>query len=468
MPDLHELTLTEVAHKMHSREISATEVTEHMLSRIELVDGSLKSYATVMADVALAQAATADREIQSDQIKSVLHGVPLGLKDLCATKDGPTHVGSIALRNWNPGVDSTVTAKLRDGGAVFLGKLQMTEGAYAVHHPNINAPVNPWNPDYWTGVSSSGSGVATAARLCYGSLGTDTGGSIRFPSHACGVTGLKPSWGRVSRAQAFALSETLDHIGPMARSAADCAAILEIIAGADPKDPTAVLDPVPAYSKSVDKGIKGLRIGFDEDYCTRNVDTEVVDMLMLAVNVLKERGAHIESIEFPDTKTMVERWGDFCGADAAIAHEPYYSERKADYGPVLSGLIEVGLNLSGLEHAKIQIARDKFVGQLNGVFNKVDAVILPLQPYPTPTNDYMETLGAEGGTYQQSVERLISFTAPHDMAGTPVMCLPGGFDNDAIPLGFQIAGPKLSEERLLQAGHAYQQDTDWHLQAPPL
>ena len=235
MSDLHELMLTEVAAKIQSREVSAAEVTAHTLARIERLDGTLRSYATVMADVATAQAAQADQEIAGGTVKGPLHGVPFGLKDLCLTKDAPTHVGSVALRDWSPGADGTVVARLRDAGTVFAGKLQMTEGAYAVHHPTIEPPVNPWHADYWTGVSSSGSGVATTARLCYGSLGTDTGGSIRFPSQACGVTGLKPTWGRVSRAGAFALSETLDHIGPMARSAADCAAILGVIAGRRPR-----------------------------------------------------------------------------------------------------------------------------------------------------------------------------------------------------------------------------------------
>ena len=463
MPDLHELTLTEVAQKIQSREVSATEVTAHMLNRIERLDGGLRSYATVMAEVATLQAAEADKEISSGVVKGALHGVPFGLKDLCATEDAPTHVGSVALRGWNPGVDSTVTAKLRKAGTVFLGKLQMTEGAYAAHHPSIAQPVNPWHPDYWTGVSSSGSGVATAARLCYGSLGTDTGGSIRFPSHGCGVTGMKPSWGRVSRAEAFALSETLDHIGPIARSVADCAAILGVIAGPDPKDPTALQAPVPPYLASIDDGIRGMRIGLDEAYCSNNVDSNVTAMVMQAADVLRDRGADIRPITFPDAATMVDRWNDFCGADTAIAHEPYYAKRKADYGPVLASLIEVGLNLSGVEHARIQIERDKFIGALNIVFENVDAIIIPSQPYSTPTNAFMDSLGAKEG----SVERLITFTAPHDMAGTPAICLPGGFDETGVPFGFQIVGPKLSEESLLQAGHAYQQDTDWHTRPPP-
>ena len=424
---------------------------------------TLLSYATVMADVATQQAAQADAEIAAGNHRGPLHGVPFGLKDLCLTKDAPTHVGSVALRNWSPGVDGTVTARLQRSRGGLRRQAADDRGRLS---PSTTPPSRRRSTrgiaDYWTGVSSSGSGVATAARLCYGSLGTDTGGSIRFPSQACGVTGLKPTWGRVSRAGAFALSETLDHIGPMARSAADCAAILGVIAGVDPGDPTTVQAPVPDYLGSIDAGIEGMRIGLDEAYCSDGVDPRVTAMVMQAADVLRGRGADIRPIAFPDATVMVDRWSDFCGADTAIAHEPYYAANKDKYGPVLSGLIELGLALSGVEHARIVIERDKFVGALNAVFVDVDAIVIPSQPYPTPTNAFMDALGAEEG----SVERLISFTAPHDMARTPAMCLPGGFDEDGLPMGFQIVGPQLSEERLLQAGHAYQQDTDWHSRAP--
>ncbi len=463
MTDLHQLTLIEAAAKIRSREVSSAEITRHMLDRIAQRNGELKSYVTVMGDVATAQAEQADGEIRRGEVKGPLHGVPFGLKDLCATKDAPTHVGSIALRDWNPGVDATVTARLRDAGTVFLGKLQMTEGAFAVHHPKIEPPVNPWHPDYWMGVSSSGSGVATAARLCYGSLGTDTGGSIRFPSHACGVTGLKPTWGRVSRAGAFTLSETLDHIGPIARSAADCAAILCVIAGRDPDDPTTIAGPVPDYLGCIDEGIEGMRIGLDEAYCTSGVDPSVTGMIMRAADVLRGRGADVVSVELPDSESMVTNWSAFCAADTALVHAPYYPERKADYGPVLASVIEQGLGLSGVEHAGIQIERAKFSGALAALFEDVDAFVSPSQPYPTPTNAFMDALGVEEG----SVDHLISFTAPQDMAGIPAMCLPGGFDANDVPLGFQIVGPRLSEQLLLRAGHAYQQDTDWHTRTPP-
>lgn len=464
MSDLHYLTLTEVARKVQARELSSVEVTRHMLMRIEALDGGLRSYATVMTAVALAQAEQADAEISRGDVRGPLHGVPIGIKDLCATKDAPTHVGSIALRNWNPNVDSTVVARLREAGAVFLGKLQMTEGAFAAHHPDIAPPVNPWGADYWTGVSSSGSGVATVAGLCFGSLGTDTGGSIRFPSHCCGVTGIKPTWGRVSRAGAYPLSESLDHIGPITRSAADAAAVLGVIAGRDGQDPTSLTAPVPNYMDALDTGIKGLRIGLDESFCAERVDPLVARTVLDAAEVLRGRGAEITPVECPDTEPVVTGWMPFCGAECAIAHEATYPAQADQYGPVLTSLIELGRKTTGIEYAKVQIERQKFAGALEALFDDVDLILAPAQPYPTPTNALMEALGEEDG----AVDRLIAFTAPLDMSGSPTISLPSGFDDDGLPLGFQLIGPHLGEATLARAGHAYQQDTDWHTRRPPI
>src|SRR5277367_6507604 len=248
--DLHYLELTEIARRLHAREISPVEATTAQLARIERLDGQLKSYAHMMAEAALVQARTAEAEIMRGEIRGPLHGVPIAVKDLCWTRGVPTAAGMSIYKDFRPTEDATVVRKLNAAGAVILGKLQLTEGAYADHHPGIAPPVNPWNAAHWSGASSSGSGVATAAGLCYGSLGSDTGGSIRFPSAANGVTGLKPTWGRVSRHGVFELAASLDHIGPMARSVADAAAVLTAIAGPDPLDPTARHEPVPDYPAS--------------------------------------------------------------------------------------------------------------------------------------------------------------------------------------------------------------------------
>ena len=221
--ELHYLELTELAARIRTGEVSPMSVTRAQLDRIAALDGALGSYALVMADVAMAQAETAEAEIVAGRYRGPLHGVPIAVKDLCWTKGFATAAGMAIHKDFRPGEDATVVRRLKEAGAVLLGKLQLTEGAYSDHHPSVTPPRNPWNAEYWPGISSSGSGTATAAGLCYGSLGSDTGGSIRWPSAANGVTGLKPSWGRVSRHGVFELAATLDHVGPITRSAADAA-----------------------------------------------------------------------------------------------------------------------------------------------------------------------------------------------------------------------------------------------------
>jgi amidase len=244
---LHYLELMELATRLQKREVSPVEVARAQLDRITTLDGALGSYALVTADEALDQAADAEAEIAAGRYRGPLHGVPIGIKDVCWTKGIPTAAGMAIYRDFRPQEDATVVARLKQAGAVILGKLQMTESAYSDHHPSVVPPKNPWHADYWTGISSSGPAVATAAGLCYGAIASDTGGSIRWPCGANGLTGLKPTWGRVSRFGVFELAASLDHIGPIARSAADVGALLRIIAGADEKDPTTALDPVPDY-----------------------------------------------------------------------------------------------------------------------------------------------------------------------------------------------------------------------------
>src|ERR1700682_2289333 len=273
--DLHYCELVEIGQRIQKRELSPVEATQAQLDRIARLDGQLKSYAYVMASSALEQAHAAEREIGSGKVRGPLHGVPIAVKDLCWTKDAPTAAGMRIYRDNRPTQDATVVARLKEAGAVILGKLQLTEGAYADHHPDIDPPRNPWDATLWPGASSSGSGVATAAGLCYGSLGSDTGGSIRFPSAANSVTGVKPTWGRVSRHGIFPLAESLDHIGPMARSAADAAAVLGIIAGTDANDPTSLLAPVPDYLAEIGGGLRGVRIGIDATFNAGGVEDVV-------------------------------------------------------------------------------------------------------------------------------------------------------------------------------------------------
>jgi amidase len=462
--DLHYCELVEIGQHIQKRELSPVEATQAQLDRIVRLDGQLKSYAYVMASSALEQAHAAEKEIESGKVRGPLHGVPIAVKDLCWTKDAPTAAGMKIYRDYRPTQDATVVARLKEAGAVVLGKLQLTEGAYADHHPDIDPPRNPWDATLWSGASSSGSGVATAAGLCYGSLGSDTGGSIRFPSAANGVTGLKPTWGRVSRYGVFELAATLDHIGPMARSAVDCGAILGAIAGADPNDPTAVLEPVPDYLADLSGSLRGTRIGVDRRWTSEGVDAAASRVFQDALRVAADLGAEIHEIVFPDPTAMITDWFPLCGVETAVAHEATYPSRKPEYGPGLAGLIDLGLQQSGTAYQKIVLRREAFKGMVKALFEKVDLLAVPAQTFAAPTLAKMATLGEN----PELITGLLRFSCPFDMTGSPTITLPGGFTESGGPVAFQFVGRHLDEARLVAAGDAFQRVTDWHRRHPSL
>lgn len=462
--NLHYLGLVEVGKLIQSRKLSPVEVTQAELDRIARLDGALKSYSTVVGEAALAQAHAAEKEIASGKVRGPLHGVPVAVKDLCWMKDTPTSHGMTILRDNKPKEDGTVVARLREAGAIILGKLQQTEGAYADHHPEIDPPKNPWNAELWTGVSSSGSGVATAAGLCYGSIGTDTGGSIRFPSAANGVTGLKPTWGRVSRYGAFELAATLDHLGPMTRSAIDCGAMLGAIAGADAKDPTAVPVPVPDYLANLNGNLRGMTVGVDRKLVNDSSDADTKKAFEAALKAVAELGATIKDINFPDPTDVVNDWFPLCGAETAVAHEATYPSRKDEYGPGLAGVIELGRQLSGMEYQKIVLRREAFRGQLRELFETIDLFVIPAQAVAAPTLAKMATFGED----PDLLNGLLRFTCPFDMTGSPTITVPAGVAANGGRIGFQFVGRHFDEARLVVAGDAFQRVTDWHKQHPSL
>jgi amidase len=307
--DIHYLSLAEVASQIKARQLSSVEATQAILDRITKLDPKLKSFATLTPERALKDAARLDQERAGGKSRGPLHGVPIAVKDLCNTEGVPTAAGMAIHRQYVPAKDATVVRRLKEAGAVLLGKLQMTEGAWGTHHPGIPAPINPWNAAYWSGVSSSGPGVATAAGLCFGSLGSDTLGSIRFPSTMNGVTGLKPTWGRVSRAGVFACAYSLDHIGPMAREARDAAIMLGVIAGADPDDPTASPQPVPDYAGTIEAGVKSQKIGVPVGLV--DLDADVERVLGGVADVLKRACAELVEVKLPSS---FERRARLCAA----------------------------------------------------------------------------------------------------------------------------------------------------------
>jgi amidase len=462
--DLAYESLTTVSDLIRRKQLSSVEVTTAILQRIAKLDGQYHAYATVLAERALNRAKGADAEIARGLWRGPLHGVPIAIKDLCYTTFAPTSAGTTIFKSFVPSFNATVVDRLEDAGAVLLGKLQMTEGAYTSHHPDVSPPLNPWNTGYWVGSSSTGSGVATSLGLCYGSLGSDTGGSIRFPSATCGLTGIKPTWGRVSRYGVFPLADTLDHVGPMTRSAADAAAILGVIAGADRNDPTTYQSPVPDYLEAVGDGVRGLRIGVDRGYATDGVDEQVVVALAEAERVLKGLGATIREVRFPTYQKLVGQWIAMCSVETAAAHIDTYPARKSEYGPDLAKLIDQGLATKGTEVADIVLERMRFSRELSELFHAVDALLIPTMPVPTPSLDLMRAYGEDPNV----LLGILRFTAPFDFSGSPTLTLPNGLDSAGMPLSMQLVGPHLSEDVLLRAGAAFQGVTNWHQRRPPV
>jgi amidase len=429
LDDLHYLSIEELARLLAARQVSPVEVTEAMLRRIERIDPTRQSYALVTPELALAQARAAEQMIGKRRILSQLHGVPVAVKDLCWTEGIATAAGMPLHKDFVPAVDATVVRKLREAGAVLLGKLQLTEGAFADHHPDVPPPVNPWHRDHWSGASSSGSGVATAAGLCFGSLGSDTGGSIRFPSAANGVTGIKPTWGRVSRFGCFELAASLDHIGPMCRSAADAAIVLQAIAGSDPRDPTALLADVPDYLAGDDGTLRGMRIGFDERYALDDVEPDVRRAVESTLATVRSLGAEIVALRFPDVAAMTADWGRHCAVETAVAHEQTFPSQRDRYGPGLAGLIDAGRALSATEYQQILLRRRDFAGRVGAALAPVDAMLIPAQPIAAPTVARMTTLGQ----VPAELAALIRYTAPFDMSGNPTVTLPAAFTAASAP-----------------------------------
>ena len=436
------------------------ELTQAILDRIGSLDGDLKSYATVMADSALASARAAEQEIAAGNYRGGLHGVPIAVKDLCFTTGVATMGGSKVLRDFVPDFDGTVVQKLNAAGAVILGKLNLTEGAMAGYNPEFDIPVNPWGADRWSGASSSGSGVATSAGLCYGSLGSDTGGSIRFPSAACGTVGIKPTWGRVSRYGVLALAESLDHVGPMTRSASDAGVMLQAIAGHDRNDPTSLTAPVPNMLAGLSQGVRGVRIGIDEQYIGDGVDSELAAAVLEGARLLETLGAKLMPVRMPYTEPYSRAWGVLCSAEAAAFHRDTFPSRADEYGPWFRGWLELGSRHSATDYATAMYQRLACNGTLAEIFNDVDVLVCPSMTTP-PERVTQEALYGPMDEEEWTWGR---FTVPYDFSGAPTISLPCGLNSEGLPLSIQFVGRHLTEPVLVQVGHAYEAATQHRLQ----
>jgi amidase len=458
------LSLTELSKLLRDKKLSSVEVTQCVLDRIRVANPYLHAYLTVTKDSALVSAARADAEIGAGRWRGSLHGVPVAVKDLLQTKGVATTCASRVLRDWRPESNATVVDRLESAGAVILGKLNLTEFAVAWYHPELPVPLNPWDPALWPGASSSGSGIATAAGLCFASIGTDTGGSIRFPSAACGIVGLKPTWGRVSRHGVFPLGESLDHIGPMTRSVADAAAVLSAIAGPDPADETSLATPPDDYIAAVGGGAKEIRIGVDDRFIADGSSPEVAASIAEAIRVFARLGGRIVKIRVPDTQACVGAWNTICTAETAAAHKATYPSRAADYGPGFRSFLELGAAVRGQEYATAHMTRERFSNQFQRLFDQIDVLVCPSMSVASlPANAMPADASGLAGP-----NPLVLFTAPFNLSRNPTLSLPCGQSISGPPPSLQLVGRHLGEAVVLQAGAAFEEATSWHLQRPSL
>jgi aspartyl-tRNA(Asn)/glutamyl-tRNA(Gln) amidotransferase subunit A len=462
------MSLTAVAKAIADKKLSSHEVTRSCLHRIAQWQPRLNAFMALEAEQALKAADEADAAQAKGNAKGVLHGVPLAHKDMYYEAGKVVTCGSKIRRDFVATTTSTALQRIKDAGTVRLGTLQMAEFAYGPtgHNAHYGPVRNPWNVDHITGGSSSGSGSAVAARLTFAALGSDTGGSVRMPAHFCGVTGLKTTVGRVSRAGAMPLSQSLDTVGPLAQSAEDCALLMGLMAGADPHDPTAADLPVPDYVAAAKGSLKGLRIGVPTAFYVDDLDSEVGRVLDETVATLQREGAEIVKVELPDQRQLSSASQLVLAVEAAAFHKRWMIERLEDYGAQVRMRLENGLAVSAITYLEAMRWRGPALSAHNAAVAGVDAVIAPVSPIPAPTIAESDVGGGPGA--EAVIQRLTRFTRPVNYLGVPSLSIPSGFTKSGLPVGLQLIGRSFDEATLLRIGAAFQRATDFHARVPTL
>ncbi len=468
-PTLTGLTLVEVAEAIATKKTSAVEVTEACLAAIESAQPTLNCFVTIEPEAALAEARIRDAELARSGPRGPLHGVPLAHKDLLYRRGRPISCGSKVLANFVADETATALERYEAAGAIYLGGLNMAEIALgpAGRNEHVGHCRNPWNPAYITGGSSSGSGAALAARLVYGALGTDTGGSIRIPSAVCGVVGLKPTHGRVTRHGVMPLSTSLDNLGPMARTVPDCARLLQCLAGHDPRDPLSSIEPVPDYEAALATAdVNGLRIAVPTDYFYDDADPAVAAALHASLEVYRGLGAEIVEIELGEQGLLRQLTAMLIRVEAASIHARWLRDQPELYSTEIRERLETGLYLPAVRYLEaLRLRAPTSRAFCERVFAVADMLHLPGVAIATPSFEVLEN--AVSNDSPRINDRLAWCTRGANYLGLPALGVPCGFAN-GLPVGFQLMGPPFSELRLFAAGHAFQGATDWHMQAPNL
>lgn len=463
--DLCFLSISEAARAVSRREVSPVDLVEAVLERIGRLDGTVGAYVTVMGEAALESARQAEQEITRGEYRSPLHGIPVSLKDIIFVKGVPNMAGSRVLAGFVPDYDATVTERLRSAGAVMLGKAQMYEmamGPKTTYH--CGRTRNPWDLDRVTTGSSSGSAAGVAAGLAHGSLGTDTGGSIRGPASMCGVVGLKPTYGRVSRFGVTPLSWSMDSIGPITRTVTDAALVMNAIAGHDPNDPASISSPAPDYTSQLDGSIEGMRLGIS-DYFSKGLHPDFGAAFQRSLEVLGSAGATIHEISFPSMVHAQAAHSVILLAEAASVHEELIRARAREFGDNARTRTELGSFLLATDYLKAQRIRTVFEREFAAALREVDLIVCPTSPGPSPRFDEA-TVSSDGkGSAAAAANR---FRRPFNLVGAPAISVPSGFSSEGVPTGLQFVGRPMADALVLQAAFAYEQRTDWHTRHPVL
>jgi len=452
-------TIRELGARYRKRELSPVEVTRALLARIEKLDPALHAFVTLTPDRALADARAAEEALRRGDERPLL-GIPVGHKDIYLTKGIRTTGGSALFADWVPDSDSTVGRRWQDAGTVLLGKLITHEFAFGLQFPGhrFQPARNPWNLEHIPGGSSSGSGAALTAGLLHGATGSDTGGSIRGPAAFCGITGLKPTYGRVSRAGVMTLSWTLDHTGPMARTVEDCAYLLQAIAGHDAADPASSTRPVDDYVGALDGSVRGLRIGVPRNYFFEDADTDNVRAFEDALGTLRKLGADVRDLQIP-AFNLSRSFMLIMLSEAFAYHEQDLRLHPELYGEMLRERLLTGALVTGPEYVQAQRVRMQICADVAEVMKTVDVLATPTTPKTAPTFKTM---------YDPELAFPRTNMPPFNLTGQPTLALPCGLSASGLPLSLQLSGRAFEEATVLRLGHAYQRATDWHTRRPPV
>jgi aspartyl-tRNA(Asn)/glutamyl-tRNA(Gln) amidotransferase subunit A len=466
--DLCYLSATELSRLIRKKEVSPVDLVEASLARIEALEPALNSFITLLPEKAMEEAKEAEREIQAGQYRGPLHGIPVGLKDLFYVKGVRNTSGSKIFDRFIPDYDSTLALRLREAGTILLGKLNLHQFAYGPtgENPDYGNMHNPWNLERITGGSSGGSASATASGQCTFAMGTDTGGSIRIPSALCGLVGLKPTYGRLSRYGITVLSWSLDHAGPMARTVEDCALVMNAVAGYDPRDPSSTDRVMPDFTQSLAEKIKGLRVGVPREFFEDPIDSEVESFVRNAIGRLGKLGATIHEISWSMYHESKAISSTVQMAEATAYHSQLMKQHRAELDPKVRLRLEAGSFISAVDYVQAQRARRLFYQQSCDLFKKVDLLAGPTVPM-TACNIGTDEVQI-GNTRMGVIAALTQHTRPYNLNGFPAITVPCGFSKNGLPVGFQLAGRPFDEETVLRAAFAYEQATEWHQRRPPI